>query len=419
MGFKQKRTKGSFQRVCNNELFNMKEYLSISIGVCLLSCVSCVSKTDVTDGTIVVNLDSLAKKDCLSTSSFFDVSNTYYATLDTITEALLGDIDKLKVYDNKIVVLDRNIAKQILVFDANGKFLHPIGRLGHAAGEYVNPQDFTYSKNDDILYVLDTRLKKVLLYQLSTGKYLKSLTNDFPSLHIHYYDGCIYVDNPKVEFGGRKRDFLLVKLSADTGNILGTYINPIEHNGGFDRPLSNVGGPFLMSGFGQFHYSQQFARSVFNVAEEEIRPYLTFKSEDWITADDLQDIDIDRDMRSVHKLMSKNKFNGINHYMETDEFIFCMFVKGMNNMYFMYDKNYSQFSLYSKLADDILFSGSSWSMAKLRYAGYDENGAYFYLSPAEAENALERSCYSNTKFDSIRILGDDFNGAIFFYGYKK
>lgn len=404
-----------------NRIFgNMRKIGSFFFFVSLLIGVSCKEKAGIIDrqGSIVVGLDNIVGEGCLTVSSVFDEKDTYYVTLDTITESLLGDFTKLKVYGDKIVILDRDIAKQILVFDVKGRFLYPVGHFGSGKGEYIDPQDFTYSKDDDVLYVLDARLSKVLAYQLGTGQYLKSLDNDFPSLHIHYYDGCIYVDNPKVDFEGEKRDFLLVKLSADTGEVLDTYIEPIKYNGGFDRPLSNVGGPFLMSGIGQFHYSQQFANSVFNIIDDRVQPYLTFESKDWITSEDLQDIDIDRDNMAVHKLIFKNKFNGINNYIETDDFIFCMFLKGVKNQYFIYDKKNAEPFLYSKLADDVFFAGASWSMAKLKYAGCDENGAYFYLSPADVD-VLEKSCYLNPLFDSIRRLNDDFNGAVFRYGYKE
>ena len=193
-----------------NRIFgNMRKIGSFFFFVSLLIGVSCKEKAGIIDrqGSIVVGLDNIVGEGCLTVSSVFDEKDTYYVTLDTITESLLGDFTKLKVYGDKIVILDRDIAKQILVFDVKGRFLYPVGHFGSGKGEYMDPQDFTYSKDDDVLYVLDARLGKVLAYQLGTGQYLKSLDNDFPSLHIHYYDGCIYVDNPKVDFEGEKRDF--------------------------------------------------------------------------------------------------------------------------------------------------------------------------------------------------------------------
>lgn len=82
----------------------------------------------------ILQLDEAERKAELKMSSIFSVAKPI--ELEITDSSVIGKINKLSVYNNKIIVFDRLIAKSIFVFDMNGHFLYRIGRLG----EVDNPE---------------------------------------------------------------------------------------------------------------------------------------------------------------------------------------------------------------------------------------------------------------------------------------
>lgn len=78
---------------------------------------------------------------------------------------------KIYFHDNKVVVLDKIIRKQLCVFSMDGDFLYDIGKRGHAADEYMQPYDFDI--RNDSLFLIDSSKKKVLVYNIC-GQFLCS-----------------------------------------------------------------------------------------------------------------------------------------------------------------------------------------------------------------------------------------------------
>ena len=58
--------------------------------------------------------------------------------LETRPECLVGEIDKIFFYKDRLYVLDRRVGKSVFVFDLKGKWISTIARTGHGPGEYIN-----------------------------------------------------------------------------------------------------------------------------------------------------------------------------------------------------------------------------------------------------------------------------------------
>ena len=86
-----------------------------------------------------------------------------YLPLETSQQALIGSVDKLIVTeDQRFIVVDKEIARSIFLFDSTGKFLHAIGHTGTGPGEYTQLEDVSYYKGK--LFVWDSSLKKILIF---------------------------------------------------------------------------------------------------------------------------------------------------------------------------------------------------------------------------------------------------------------
>lgn len=390
--------------------------LAIFLFISLFSCEG-IKREGMSERTeIKINLDTIPIVDEIRLSSFLQKENCRVVLLDTVSDALMGDINKMGVYGDYIVTLDRTVSKQVFVFDKTGKFLRKIGQKGLGPMEYVSPSDFACSIEEDKIFVLDFRLRKILTYSLSTGKFLGDIKIKPFASRIHCYEKDLYVDNPS--YGQYVTDNLLVCLNAENGELKESFISPDTFNAGYDGMFCNEGGPFLQSGEGQFNYSQIFSNKVLKKRKLKMFPYLEFLSKDWILAKDLEDIDMNG-FDATRKLLAKNKYYGINCLIETGDIVFCRIYKGMRTFYFFYDREKDGMFLTEKMKDDIHFDDVSWEFARLFYGGYDDDGFCMYQSPSEFERILAKECYDSPRFETLHQLGDNFNGAVFFYKFKE
>lgn len=397
----------------------MKKLIFI-IGVLLFYIVSSCStgiNTIQTKGAYTVCLDSTFINKEIKFTSLFQQNKSSFFLLDTISNALIGEITKMAVCNEKIIIFDQLIRKQVLVFDKTGHFLYPIGQVGQAPGEYTEITDFTYSEADDLLFILDSRTRKIMVYQLSTGMFAYSIDYKHNCFHIHFFNGKLYTDHPTL-FKGQESKHLLVEIDINNGDIVQSYIEPEKYNQGFDSPLSNNGGPFLSFNTNLFNYSQMFANIIFTMVDENIFPYLTLTSNQWICEKDLEGIDVNNDPQGIFKIIRKDKYYGLSRYIETDNYIFCSIMKGNKFYYLRYEKVNKDILFTTLLEEDIFFNNINFEYLRLRYAGSDEEGVYFYLSPSSAK-IFSEEIYADSRFDNITSLGDNFNGAIFYYAFKK
>jgi hypothetical protein len=81
------------------------------------------------------------------------VRNKEYINLDGSKEEMLfGWIDKIKIIDGRIYVLDKRMRK-LLVFDMSGAGIGTVGKRGPGPEEYLNISDFDVNTKGDIYFV--------------------------------------------------------------------------------------------------------------------------------------------------------------------------------------------------------------------------------------------------------------------------
>ena len=115
-------------------------------------------------------------------SEFVDVDQNI--KLETNTESLIGVIDKVVFFEDKIAVLDRYIAKGIMVFYNNGNFLYKISNKPEFdfGGAYTM-QDFIVDEKLRQLEVFDNSNRRILFYDFN-GKYIGKI--EVPTMTISF-----------------------------------------------------------------------------------------------------------------------------------------------------------------------------------------------------------------------------------------
>lgn len=99
--------------------------------------------------------------------------------LETVDDALIGEIDKLEMDDSHIVILDKR-TRTVWLFSIDGKFIRRIGRLGNGPKEYVSLDDMCFDKENGAVWIWD-RIKQVMLEYDLAGELLKEVATGFGS----------------------------------------------------------------------------------------------------------------------------------------------------------------------------------------------------------------------------------------------
>lgn len=126
--------------------------------------------TPETGGLITIRIPSDLSESGINLDEIMD--SMYYIRLETDTNALIGDIDKLLFCDDIIVVIEHIKRQSILLFSRQGKFIGRLGIQGRGPGEYLNFTDVAIDHRKKQIVVLDDRGQKLMYYDLE-GHHIK------------------------------------------------------------------------------------------------------------------------------------------------------------------------------------------------------------------------------------------------------
>ena len=129
------------------------------------------------------NAEIVAKVEVSESDKGFDVCQMAdfekVIPLETVGDALIGEIDKLEMDDNHIVILDKRM-RAVWLFGTDGKFIRRIGCLGNGPKEYVSLDDMCFDKENGTVWIWD-RIKQVMLEYDLAGDFLKEVAIGFSS----------------------------------------------------------------------------------------------------------------------------------------------------------------------------------------------------------------------------------------------
>ncbi len=99
--------------------------------------------------------------------------NIRLVPLETTPECLIGSINRMQVYEERIFIMDE-MSNALLTFDLNGKFLSKIGAVGHGPGEYVQIDYFHIDFEKKQIVITDLMSYYVLRYDMN-GTFIKKV----------------------------------------------------------------------------------------------------------------------------------------------------------------------------------------------------------------------------------------------------
>jgi hypothetical protein len=153
-------------------IYLLKLFLSVIFFLFLLSCSNTNNKIkNLKEMEIIQVSGKQTFKDRIELSKIS--SDIKYIKLETVNNnSLIGKVDRLLLFKDRIFILDRKITKSIYIFDMNGNLLNIINKIGKGPGEFLKPFDITIDKKNNTLMVYCQDERKINYYNFD-GTFLK------------------------------------------------------------------------------------------------------------------------------------------------------------------------------------------------------------------------------------------------------
>ena len=139
--------------------------------------ISCVGESSSSDQEYPIDKIDVDVVESVLMSDF--IKSVKYIPLSDSGGALLGAIDKVRMDDDRIYVLDMYQAVGLFVFDHQGNLIFAIQNYGRGPGEFMGPYDFTIDYDNDEIAIYDARGLKICFYDKTTGQFLREQLLDF------------------------------------------------------------------------------------------------------------------------------------------------------------------------------------------------------------------------------------------------
>ena len=115
------------------------------------------------------------------------IADVEFLKLGQTGDVLIGQVNKLWITEQHVIVADRLTSQAIFVFDREGNAQTVINRLGRGPQEYTHVTDVILTPDKERIVVLDVFKKKLLYYSMN-GDYLYDKDMSFCIGSLEYID---------------------------------------------------------------------------------------------------------------------------------------------------------------------------------------------------------------------------------------
>lgn len=207
----------------------IQKTLQIIVIILLSSSVSCKKHSPYNENIINIEPPLINTENVLKLSEVVD--SLTYIKLETDSCCLIGHIDKLISQDDKFILVDKDKATAIYIFDKTGKFINKIGTKGKGPGEYISLTDITIDEHGNII-VYDNKQDKLIIYS-SEGdlkheyrlKFDAEATAYLMNNRIAFY--CDFINNPSLLKNSQYPNLIIYNLNSQEIELTGLYF---DHN---------------------------------------------------------------------------------------------------------------------------------------------------------------------------------------------
>lgn len=350
----------------------------------------------------------------------FNLIDTMFAVrLETNSRNIIGNIDEINIYNDRIYVLDKRMARMIYAFDLNGNFIGPIGQRGRGPGEYQILGGMAIDKVNDELIVVCVAKRKILRYDL-VGNFLGDIDVQVAFVDFKILENGNFVllagDEPNAHLG-EEMSRRIIYITDNGGNIISygpKYCTYFE-----DVKMSRLGN--LMVQNNVISYSYKFSDTIFQVNNTEITakykidlgPY-SLDRERLKNLSTLDFIDVS------NRLNNPIRFMG-NHFQTEDFFLFQIAVNEIVFSLYYHKKSNRLFSsLTNPTNEDFLWG--SWVASYRDYfiASADAHSILSQIENIRKNNPSQLpKIYAKLSLDENFEISDTDNPILLFFRLKN
>ncbi len=171
------------------------------------------------------------------------VKSIKYIPLETNADCIIGTVNQIVVCKDRYILTDVNNVNSVFCFDLNGRFITKIGNQGEGPGEYRIPDYVFYDFNEESIYILDDRGRKIIKYS-KNGTFISEtrleviadcvskLTNERYAIYTRFDDitayrgdnnySNIYITDENIHI---IKKFISYSQNINSANIIGV-VNP-------------------------------------------------------------------------------------------------------------------------------------------------------------------------------------------------
>jgi len=341
---------------------------------------------------------STTKEAVLSTDI---IDSIQYIKLEDTKEPI-GEIKKILVDDNKIIIWD-NSRKNIWVFSDKGKFIGRIAKLGREPEEYASIINFSFTAPNKI-HIIDGWSQAIKTYS-TTGEFIsKEETEGIPCdyldcKNLKYY----YIYTNENNLGHRYR--LNIKDSANTTTVFFDYTKP--------SLFAGLGGDFILKSKNKLYLRQPYNDTIFCLNNKELiaRYVFDFGKNSYPS----KDIYLAKDMATFKKIISKKAYEGnISDVIISKKYIVLKYYQQIKN-----DETKTSILIYNTQTNQIstyhyLLKGAAETMVTYPMA---TDGEYFYY-PCNSADLPEQVIKRYKEQGRHSNYDENSNPTIIRYKYK-
>ncbi len=351
-------------------------------------------------------------------------------------KVLIGNIDKIQPYKDRLYILDTNIAKGVFVFNKNGKFIQKIGNLGNGPGEYVSCQDFTINKAKEEILIYDTYHERIYIYDMKSGKYRNHIDiKDKNKIeYIWMNNERLYGVDSYFTDNTRKSYYILQQIDERTGETIAEWMEASQYNkNGKDEFIPTP--LFFPIDKDKDLFAFGLCDSIMCIEKGKLYSYIALTGKRILNTNDIPkgmisssaDVNI-RTPKSkdfFHKLLTLRKFAYIPCVFEHNDYIYIDYSSVASYNTIRYNKTTKETSIYRFLKNDLLYSKEPGSHSLPSFMTSDDKGTYQIINsdhlPEIKDSAQEDGVISNRAVNKnvLKELDENSNPIILYYDYKE
>jgi hypothetical protein len=331
------------------------------------------------------------------------IKDARFVKLETSDKCQIGEIRKLETTEDRVYILDSDIAESLFVFKKNGEFLFKVARKGQGPGEYFSINDFFIDTINKTIIIFDANIRNLHYYDWE-GKFIRS-----HSLEKFWFFACCPLDSNTyaLDFTKKALNNKYHLILVDENNEEYYKSKHLET----DYELANNFHIAFYKGLNNnIYYTPTRCDTIFNVSSQGVQDGYRIDFGKQALPDRFY-----KKMRKeeqVKELLKSQYCYGIKNILETEEILFFNFSFGNNQLSCFYNK--STEDTYS----DLLYHPTPKATDNNYFVGFYES---YFINPV-IKNEENREFVDEWKryigeenWNILQSMEDDDNPILVFY----